>query len=1264
MASANRPGVIVVQELSETPAAVSSPTLNPVVVAPCYQIIDALESNGSLNDDARHAAQKYQQAAMTITQAEFPDPRSNIEEIDVLEDEVGLRVYYGGLLTALARGSHSSTGSAFLSSANGSTRPALLMTEREIGAEYHQFGSTGQNLLIAVNLQSNVTYHTVVLAGDMTPTQVAATINSSVVVAEVLDEDNTYGITVAADHEALLLASTAFGAGASIAISGAAAATLGMASAVIWYRAAGAGFYGLDDGDGDLTTPWISWSRGLYSVDGVDTTIAAPVYMIDQAGAATASAASAIYFSGSSETIPLRAATATTDGDEFWVNGVQYGGAAVTRVEASRFKLGVLDTARSTYSSTGVLTSAVYTTIEVGTLANTNNQFAPKYAYFIANNLVFGEVTPEGVAATITGTNAGLDAQPAVLMGSASTITFAAVLSGSTFALTLTEDGVQGTEQVVTFSGSYANLAAVATDISAGLTGATATVFNDGSDDRIKLVTTATGADQSFTLSTGTDASIVEALGFSDGDAGVGKDVEFATQAVLTTATVDYSGVVTTTETWDFELTDSRGTDMTWSVSVAFEAGETLHEIAARISEGSTFADGGYPMYLYGASGAIQVGTLRVYDSGDTHLEDGDETGENGYFTITTVEGGASVLFSVTEAGSGTTLGLSGAELDVEGSDDLAGAQLIFTLDNNPVEVDITFETNSLADAIDLINSDESVAGSVDIASESSGKMVLTSAVAGASSVVAISTSGDAYTVLGLSGSATGSGRPNPDFYLDGDGSLQVGANILRNRSTGTPYGITSGGGADLYIEYRGLRLDVSASADDPALLTFNDIDTMITAIGPVSTDNPLALACSLMLQNAPSQACSALGVAAVSAAAPMGTVTAHLSALTFLESKDVYTLAPMTGDAFVQQIYATHVESMSQPEERGERICFIWQGQPDRALATSLAAGDEAAVEGALAVNLGTNPTDAIVTDGLDPSALSVADGVYLELVTVSLGETNIARYSVASQASALTTIRTSFASGENDDGFYTEVDLTDDIGDDGITYTLKVRGDELLITGTVLPDYPAIASAAAAQGESYANRRVFMLYCDNVDVSIDGVVTPVPGYYVSAAIAGMIAEQAPQQPFTRVSLTGFSQVYGTDSTFSENQLDIIADGGRYVMINQGGRIASRHQRSTATISIEARELSITKAIDFLAKGLRATNRAYIGRYVINPGFIDQLVMSNTGYLARVARAGVVNAAHLQSVLQDSSAPDTVLVEVEVAPAYPCNTIRITIVS
>ncbi|MFN9960653.1 MAG: hypothetical protein ACK55I_46820, partial [bacterium] len=61
MASENRPGVIVVQELRETPAAVATPTLNPVVVAPCYQIIRAVDASGSLNSDAEYTTQRYTQ---------------------------------------------------------------------------------------------------------------------------------------------------------------------------------------------------------------------------------------------------------------------------------------------------------------------------------------------------------------------------------------------------------------------------------------------------------------------------------------------------------------------------------------------------------------------------------------------------------------------------------------------------------------------------------------------------------------------------------------------------------------------------------------------------------------------------------------------------------------------------------------------------------------------------------------------------------------------------------------------------------------------------------------------------------------------------------------------------------------------------------------------------------------------------------------------------------------------------------------------------
>ena len=55
---------------------------------------------------------------------------------------------------------------------------------------------------------------------------------------------------------------------------------------------------------------------------------------------------------------------------------------------------------------------------------------------------------------------------------------------------------------------------------------------------------------------------------------------------------------------------------------------------------------------------------------------------------------------------------------------------------------------------------------------------------------------------------------------------------------------------------------------------------------------------------------------------------------------------------------------------------------------------------------------------------------------------------------------------------------------------------------------------------------------------------------------------------------------------------------------------------------------------------------------------------MANQGFLRYVVELGAVNRASLKSLLQDETAPDTVLIEIEVAPAYPCNKIRITIVS
>jgi hypothetical protein len=1262
MASENRPGVIVVQELQETPAAVAAPTLNPVVVAPCYQIIEAIDSTGALNGDAEYTTQDYSQAALSITQAEFPDPRNNIDEIDVDETQVGARLYYGGVLTTLPRGSNGETGSAFLKSVNEARRAVVVFNS---GSTTFGFGTSTLLLNIKANSANNTGATVVELTGTMTPAEVVEALSGvSGITATAYSDLSEYDSGQGTDA-GVVVKSRVFGAASSLFLTGSALPVLTAGasaplSASTNYRIEGPGFRGQDDSDGDLTTPWIEFYVGNMGGIGGTGQVA---HFEDKDGVVTTTTPSALSFTGASADIPLKAATATTDGDEFWADGSQVGSAVVTAVEPARFKLGVLNSSRSTFDSSGELVSAVYTTVEVNTPANLV-PFAPVYAYFIANNLVWGETTTTPAAAELEGIDTyAIDALPAQLVGDAFT-DFTTPLTGGTLAFRVVEDGV--TQDVVTHT--FTSSAASATTAVASLNGDSSlsnlsfSVGTESAGDKIIMVATVkSGADQSVTVVT-SSATVATTLGFAVGDSASGVDTEIATAAAAETDNVDYIVPASVgAETLTLTITGlASGDAIVVLPEVTTTISSTLQEIAKALASVSVAADS-YPIYLENDSNLAQVATLTVVDSSGVAVGSAS-TEQHGHFVFTLVEGGDGKDITITSSGA-TVFPLTVAPIGA-GVSRFSGETLEFTLDENPQTFSVDFTSDSLSDAIDAIN--EEVGGAVDIASESSNKLVLTSAFSGAASKVEVDSTSSAYAYLFSRDSAEGEGRPNPSFYLDGSGTAHISPNVLRNRSNGLPLDLSASGAA-VYIDYVGLRLDVTSSASEPALLSFEDVDTMVAAIGPISLENPLALACFLMLQNAPSQSVSALGISAVNDAAPMGTTTAHLSALTFLESKDVYAIAPMTDDPFVQQLYSAHVESMSSPEERGERIAFIWQGQPSREQDTSIQTGADATVNGSEnTIVLGSTPVEGLAALGLDPAELEISDNVYLELVVETLGQTNVYKFSVSAVNTTALTLRASFASTENTDGFFDTPDLdwSDDSTLSGMTYVLKQRGDRLLITGTTLPDYASIATTAAAQGSSYNSRRTFMVYCDNADTSIDGVVTPVPGYYTTAAIAGMVAEQAPQQPFTRVSMTGFSKVYGTDDTFSENQMDTIADGGRYILINQGGRIASRHQRSTKSTSIEARELSITKAIDFLAKGLRATNRVYIGRYVINPGFIDQLVMSNEGFLARTVQAGVVNSASLNSVLQDSSAPDTVLIEVTVAPAYPCNKIRITIVS
>ena len=181
------------------------------------------------------------------------------------------------------------------------------------------------------------------------------------------------------------------------------------------------------------------------------------------------------------------------------------------------------------------------------------------------------------------------------------------------------------------------------------------------------------------------------------------------------------------------------------------------------------------------------------------------------------------------------------------------------------------------------------------------------------------------------------------------------------------------------------------------------------------------------------------------------------------------------------------------------------------------------------------------------------------------------------------------------------------------------------------------------------------------------DGMVTvkvPVPGYYYNALVVGQVIGQFPEQPLTNLPTTGLDEVYGSSDYYNEAQLNLIAEGGTYIMMqnNPSSPIVSRHQLTTDMTQVSKREVSIVKTLDYVAKFIRKSMVPYIGRYNITPAFlklVNSILISISLYLTREGRIADMK---ILSVAVDDIAPDTIRVTVDIKVKYPVNYIKITL--
>lgn len=508
---------------------------------------------------------------------------------------------------------------------------------------------------------------------------------------------------------------------------------------------------------------------------------------------------------------------------------------------------------------------------------------------------------------------------------------------------------------------------------------------------------------------------------------------------------------------------------------------------------------------------------------------------------------------------------------------------------------------------------------------------------------------------LAASSPASGVTRPYPNLVVDqGTGDCTIKAEILRDTQGNPVYP----GQAQIYVAYHALRLDVTPKAKSPGLLSFSDTTSLASQLSPIDTDNPLALGLYFALLNAPSVQVTGLGVDETDGGAPFGTVDGFTRAATFLEGYEVYAIAPLTHDPTVSQVFSTHVTAMSAPENKGERIVLINPSVPTNKLDTLIASG----LEGNTTPTLNQFDTGVhglgslLLAQGLSGTGpYSVSAGIYLDI-----GDGN--HYSVSNIVGTVLTIRVGgFLPGENDDGYYfTGTFPTPLIAE---PFALRIRGAALvLLDGT--PDLNNIALTVQQTAQGYANRRVWSTFPDQCAATLQGVEQVLDGFYLNAAIVGMIAQQPPQQSFTNFPMTGFTRVIGSNSRFGERQLNVMAAGGNYIIVQDsaGLPLTSRMALTTDMTSIETRTDSITKVVDFTAKFLRGGLKNFIGRFNITQGFLDTLGHVLQGLLGFLTESGVLIGANLNNIVQDTSAPDTVLIDVTLDVPYPCNYIRLTL--
>lgn len=374
----------------------------------------------------------------------------------------------------------------------------------------------------------------------------------------------------------------------------------------------------------------------------------------------------------------------------------------------------------------------------------------------------------------------------------------------------------------------------------------------------------------------------------------------------------------------------------------------------------------------------------------------------------------------------------------------------------------------------------------------------------------------------------------------------------------------------NLLVSYRALRTPTSTES----LIAIETASDITSKLGTIDLENEIAFGVNEAFSGSQGKTVYALRVAD-------DTTTAYSNALKKIEATDmVYALTPMTDKQTVQQLVATHCESMSQKDVKNFRRCYVGTDSPGEYAA--LSRYDGSVIEVDITVSNAGIVLD-VATAGVNLQTADLVEGDIVKMID-SNGNYTGAEYTIASITDPNTAYLSTGPGSTQNDVFA-----------------------EFWKADTPESQAAYVADVSAALG----SRRAVNVWVENGTRIIDGVRTVIPNKYVAAEVAGLRSAVIPWQGLTLTEINSITDAPAMYTRYTNSLLNTVAAAGTFIITQEAesGGVFIRHQLTTQSNEGSlAYEDSIGVSLDSISYQIKDALNVFVGRKNVTRQTLEEI--------------------------------------------------------